>query len=98
MKYHEFIIRDEALTEMKSAYDWYESKRIGLGEKFISRLEDCYKRIDRHPELYPQKHKSQRQALLRGFPYVVMYKKEKDQIIIYAVFHTSQHPLKKYRS
>jgi hypothetical protein len=38
-------IRLEAIVDIKSAYDWYEDKRIGLGEEFILEIEECYNPI-----------------------------------------------------
>jgi len=38
-----------------------------------------------------------RQLPLSGFPYVLLYGVWRDEIIIYRVFHTSQHPKKKFK-
>ncbi len=97
MKKHKFIIQEEANNEIIQAYLWYETKQEGLGEKFIDALETCYVAIDINPNTFEKKYKFQRQAIIKNFPYVVMYEQEENKIIIYAVFNTHQEPTGKFR-
>ena len=97
MKKHKFVIHEEASNEIIQAYLWYESKQDGLGEKFLDALETCYTAIDINPKTFEKKYKFQRQAIVRKFPYVVMYEQEGNKIIIYTVFNTHQQPTGKFR-
>ena len=94
---HSIIIEEEALEEINDAYRWYEHQKKGLGENLLDSLDKLYEYIDKFPNANPQKYQQQRQAILAKFPYVIMYKIENNCIVIYAVFHTSRNPLKKYR-
>lgn len=68
---HEFVISEEAHEEVFDAYHWYEDQKAGLGEKFLKHLDNCYKRIDKSPEMYQIVFNTQCQVQIHGFPYVI---------------------------
>lgn len=80
----------EAGEDLFAAYGWYEERRTGLGDEFMSRAEACTDAICRTPELYEVVRKSYRRALVRRFPYAIYFSAENDKITIYAVMHTSR--------
>ena len=47
------LIASEAQQDIEEAYTWYEQRRIGLGEEFMSCVDACINSICRIPELYP---------------------------------------------
>ncbi len=49
---YQLIIREEAYLEIIEAYNYYQSKSPGLGERFISELLKRYEEIANHPEHY----------------------------------------------
>jgi plasmid stabilization system protein ParE len=51
----ELIIAPEAQQDVDEAYSWYEDRRPGLGEEFLSCVDACIQTISRMPELYVQK-------------------------------------------
>lgn len=86
------IIRPEAEAEMAEAHDWYEERVSGLGADFLVSADACFNSILRNPYMYPQVYKSARKALLRRFPYQVLFVEEKEQVTILAVFHAKRNP------
>jgi len=94
MKLYNLIIKEEAREEIISAFFWYESKQPQLGERFLNKLDDCFDVLKSNPNIYSRKYKSMRQAIVSKFPFVVIYEIEKRNIIVYAVFNTSQDPEK----
>jgi plasmid stabilization system protein ParE len=97
MNNYNLIVKQEAAQEIINAYHWYESKSEGLGESFLSALDDCLETIDINPATYQKIYKEQRQAIVKTFPFVVMYEHDNNDIIVYAVFDTNQDPEKKIR-
>jgi hypothetical protein len=79
------------------AYEFYESRRKNLGESFLDELNDCYKSIILNYTTYKIVHKIFRQAVLRKFPFVVLYSVDEKDIVITAVFSTIQNPNKKFK-
>ena len=88
----EVVVRPEAEAEIAEAYRWYESKVEGLGLEFLRALDASLSTIQRHPSAYAAVHKQMRRAVLRRFPYSVIYLSENDTIIVLACFHASRDP------
>lgn len=76
----------------KPTYIWYEGRRTGLGEEFLSSVDACLESIRRRPGMYPVVHEGYRRSLIRRFPYAVFYEESKATVTIYAVLHTSRDP------
>ena len=81
----------------KEAYDWYNEQQDGLGDRFLEELRDCRNKLESWPDAYTKVKKSYRQFVLHTFPYVVVFKIIKTDVIVYAVFHTSRNPRKKFK-
>jgi plasmid stabilization system protein ParE len=88
----ELIIAPEAEQDITQAYGWYENRRAGLGEEFLSCLDACIQAICRTPEMHPCVHENYRRGLVRRFPYAVFYEYTEDRVTVYCVFHTAQDP------
>jgi plasmid stabilization system protein ParE len=86
------IVRDQAQADLFAAWDWYESQRVGLGEEFLLCVEEAFDRIKRYPLAHPEVHHRSRRALLRRFPYVVLYRVIGEIIYVVAVFHGFRDP------
>ena len=88
----ELIVAPEAEQDVGEAYEWYESRRPGLGEEFLSCVDACVETIRRTPKMHSVAHENYRRALVRRFPYAVFYEYAEGMVTIYCVFHTSRHP------
>lgn len=88
----ELIIAPEAEGDILEAYTWYERRRTGLGEEFLSCVEACIEMICRTPEVHVIVHENYRRGLVRRFPYAVFYECGADIVTVYGVFHTSRDP------
>ena len=64
----ELVIAPEAELDIAEAFVWYEGRRAGLGEEFLSLVDACMESIRRRPELYPVVHEGYRRYLIRRFP------------------------------
>lgn len=67
------ILASEVERDFDKAYAWYEERRTGLGEKFLSCVDACIQAIWRNPEVYAIAFDSYRRGLVRRFPYAVFY-------------------------
>ena len=79
------------------AYEFHESRRQNLGERFLYELENCYKSIILNYTTYKVVHKIYRQAVVKKFPFVILYSVDEKDIVITAVFNTSKNPDKKFK-
>ncbi len=81
----------------KEAYEWYEMQRNGLGELFLKELDGYYHKIQSLPNAFSKIDDKYRQAALKKFPYVIVFRIIKTEVVIYAVFHTSRNPSAKLK-
>ncbi|MFZ4800837.1 MAG: type II toxin-antitoxin system RelE/ParE family toxin [Chlorobium sp.] len=86
------IFIPDAQDDMINAFDWYELQQAGLGNKFLFDIEYCLQRISFSPNMYLVVYKQYHRAVVKKFPYAVLYNNQHQTIVVYGVFHTSQHP------
>ncbi|MGZ3755172.1 MAG: type II toxin-antitoxin system RelE/ParE family toxin [Mucilaginibacter sp.] len=96
MKYTHLLLR-KAQTEILDAWEWYEDKQDGLGDRFKQEVEKKIKSILKNPLKYPLKGKY-REAQTEVFPFLIVYDIDEitNVIFILSVFHMSRHPKKKH--
>ncbi len=88
----ELILAPEAEQDLAEAYEWYEARRAGLGEDFLSCVDSCIQAICRTPEIHEKVYEDFRRGLTRRFPYSVFYEYEGGVITVYCICHTSRDP------
>src|SRR4051812_48587655 len=89
---YDLVFHTEVETDVSEAYNWYEDKEEGLGERFLIELVGCYKKLQDHPEFYSKSSKHYRKLIVNYFPYLIAYEVGKNKVSVYAVFHTSRNP------
>lgn len=62
-----------AETEIINAYNFYEDKQKNLGERFLAAMQTSINSIKLNPFIYQRKHKHFREALVKKFPYFLVY-------------------------
>jgi plasmid stabilization system protein ParE len=88
----ELVFAPGAEQDIAEAYVWYEDRRAGLGEEFLSSVDACMESIRRQPEMHPEVHEGYRRSLIRRLPYAVFYEHIESKVMIYAVFHAAREP------
>ncbi|MGZ3874174.1 MAG: type II toxin-antitoxin system RelE/ParE family toxin [Mucilaginibacter sp.] len=94
---YNLIIKRRAIEMAQEAYDWYEEQQEGLGGLFLQELDNCFSKAEKFPLGYARIRKNFRQIILANFPYVIVFEVLKDDVVVYAVFHTSRNPRKKFK-
>lgn len=93
------IFHPVADKEYSEAYQWYEERLEGLGDRFLKAVEEQLARIILKPLLFPKKKGVFRETKTDTFPYMIVFKvlEKRKIILIAAIYHTSRNPKKKYR-
>ncbi len=87
--------REAARRDLLQAYRWYEKQQKGLGEKFLSEVESGLEYLKRNPKAFPEKKKGFREFIFKTFPYILIFRVDKQEVTVFAIFHTSLNPAKK---
>ena len=86
------IFRRIAKRELREAALWYESRTPGLGGEFVQSITDCVESICNHPEMFPYIYRHVRRALVKRFPFSLLYFIADGSITVISVFHSSRDP------
>lgn len=81
-----------AEQEFLTSRDYYDNLVLGLGKKFVLEVEQIISRITNTPLTFPVYFKNYRKALLRKFPYFIIYKVDNNHIFILAISHQKREP------
>jgi len=92
---HPVIFTLAARLEMFDAQDWYEGEAKGLGRGFRVAVDSVLQRMSVNPYQFPVVYKDVRRALLRRFPYALLFVIGADETLtVIACFHGSRDPLR----
>ncbi len=87
------VWRPQALEEVAQAAQWYEERRSGLSAEFLRMLDATTASIVRAPLQYPTIHGTMRRALLRRFPYSLIFSVvEAEEVVVLGCVHWRQSP------
>lgn len=84
--------RAEAGRELVEAFEWYEGERVGLGKEFLVAIAAVIRGLRREPGRFRVVGRRTRRALVKRFPYMLLFDVEEKRILITAVFHLKRHP------
>lgn len=86
------VFRPEAEAEFGEAQDWYEARSRGLGGEFVAYVAAAVEQLRDEPDHLQRVDGEVRRALVRRFPYAVLYLADSESVVVLAVFHTSRDP------
>jgi plasmid stabilization system protein ParE len=81
-----------AEEEMTEASLFYELESAGLGFEFLDDVQRVVDALREYPKLGRSIGRGIRRALLRRFPFSLIYSEEPDGILIVAVAHQKRRP------
>jgi plasmid stabilization system protein ParE len=87
------IFGDAAKIELAETFEWYEVQQKGLGKRFALALDLTKKRISVFPEISSEIVNGIRRAIIKGFPYGLIYSIDGETIEIIAVAHLHREPM-----
>ena len=85
------VLLASAEADLADAKDWYRQNDPALEDDFAACVHETMERILRHPTAYEAEGPFRR-ALVKRFPYRVVYRPTTSQIVVVAVLHTSRDP------
>jgi toxin ParE1/3/4 len=92
-------LHPEAQAELRSVALWYDERRPGLGDEFISEISASLDRVCGAPESYPAWPGTRaegpliRKATIQRFPYVIAFEEHERHLLVLAIAHSKRRPL-----
>lgn len=81
-----------ARADIDDALQWYEAHAPEIIPQFRQALRAVVERIGHDPHQFPPTPHDTRRAMLRRFPYLVIFRETDEACFVVAVFHTSRDP------
>jgi plasmid stabilization system protein ParE len=83
-----------ARLDLLESIIWYNEQQPELGRRYYNSVQQTIKSIKANPYKFQIRYKILRMALVRKFPFMVMFlvDEDKKQIAITAILHTSRNP------
>jgi plasmid stabilization system protein ParE len=90
-------ILDEAVRELEEAVAWYETQRFGLGAELHATVEAALDVLESQmvPLVavpYATRARGVKRLLLRRFPYDIIVREGRDEVVVLAFAHQSRQP------
>ncbi len=82
----------EAQAEYEDALTWYHARSRQAAERFEAEAERVLTLVASNPGLFPRYDDEHRFAMLRRFPYSVVYRVLADGLHVMAVAHSRRKP------
>jgi hypothetical protein len=97
MKDYEIILSEKAEIQIEDAYFFYENIRLTLADKFLTKVNDCINSILINPFTYKIIFENYHQAIVKKFPFVIIYTQNENIILITSVYNTYRNPVNKFK-
>jgi plasmid stabilization system protein ParE len=81
-----------ARAEALAAFDWYLERNRHSAQEFMAELNRVIDRIAENAQLFPRVDQDSRRAVLKRFPYLVVFREIEFRIEIIAVAHGRRRP------
>jgi len=86
------VYSEQSKADIREIVLWYHFQQEGLENEFLENLEIAFTNLESNPNKYQVYLRKVRGVVLKRFPYRIIYKIEKNIILIVGVFHTSRNP------
>ena len=87
-----YAFHPEAEAEFVEAIEYYEAREIGLGLDFAAEVHAAIQRATTFPTAWQVVSQDVRRALVRRFPYGILYAIDAETILIVAVMNLHRAP------
>lgn len=88
----EIEFHPEAASELREATLYYQAQQAGLGERFLSTVQESLTRISNFPESFPVVFGNVRQCKVARFPYGIIFRSHVNYIQVIALAHSHRKP------
>jgi plasmid stabilization system protein ParE len=86
------VFHPEAQAEYDAALAWYQARSLRAAARFEAEVERLLGLIGTSPEMFPSYDDEHRFAVLKRFPYSLVYQVQPDQVWVVAVPHSGRSP------
>lgn len=84
----------QVVADLEQATAWYDRISLDVGSRFRLQLNSRFDDIEERPTFFPSAFGEVRFAIVRRFPYLVLFRLHGDVSFVIGVFHSASDPAK----
>jgi toxin ParE1/3/4 len=81
-----------ARRELLAEVAYYSNKKLGLGSRFLTAVEDATARAFAYPLTGTPMSENTRRMFLKDFPFALVYRLEENGIVVFALANHARRP------
>lgn len=85
-------IHPDALTELKSALEWYLERSERAAREFVAEVDQAVSLVAGSPRRWPGGELNTRKFVLRRFPFAILYREKDSGVQVLAFAHGHRRP------
>ena len=86
------LFHPQARDELRAAVRFYEEQARGLGSELAAEVRRTLTRLSALPHSGSPSEEDVRRALVRRFPFAIVYRPEAERLLVIAVMHLRRKP------
>lgn len=96
---YSYIINEFAQKDYETSLKWYAERSNQAAVNFVTEVDKALILICNYPERWRNQYKNFHELTLKKYPFTIVYTIEKDKqlVVITAIFHHKRNSNKKYR-
>ncbi len=94
MSRHRIKLRPVARRELLDAVAWYDRESSKLGDRLLVEVNEGLEKVHANPESCSFTYLGTRAYRLPGFPYLIYYLKQGDEIVVFGFLHEKEDSLR----
>jgi len=83
---------EAAEDDIAAAFEWYESKSVGLGGEFVHAVDSALALLLDFPESCEIFYRDTRRCLMGRFPFEIFYRLADGPLVVVACMHAARDP------
>lgn len=95
---HLVLIPEQVYEELDRVFGYYEERQPGLGERFLDDWEHAMDHLEKRPYIHQIQFRKFRSIQFSRFPFLIIYKIEKESILIYKLIHAKRNPAARFKA
>jgi plasmid stabilization system protein ParE len=86
------VLTPSAVADLRATREYYDAAEAGLSGRFVVALDELFSRLQAFPRSAPPVagYRDVRRAVVRGFPFVVLYRVGPEQLVVLRVLHAAR--------
>lgn len=86
------LFTEAARIDFTDAIKWYDAEAPEIADRFQNAIDEIVQRIEDNSHQFAPSSYNTRRAIVRRFPYLLIFREQSDVCYVVAMFHMNRNP------